>query len=141
MRTVILVALAAATLVSSPAVARSHDRHHDGDRHHERHQRAERHDRDRHDVRRHHYSRNVRDRHHRYRAYVAPYRNWSYRRVPVGYHLRSAYYGPRYRISDYRYYGLRAPGRNLMWVRYGPDLLLVNVRTGRVVQVLPGRFY
>jgi Ni/Co efflux regulator RcnB len=130
MRTSILIALAAATLLSSPAVARPHDRHHRAERQHERH------DRDRN-----HYNRRDNDRHHRYRAYAAPYRNWSYRRVPVGYHLRRDFYAPRYTISNYGYYGLRAPGRYLRWVRYGPDLLLVDVRYGRVVQVIPGRFY
>lgn len=129
MRTPILIALAAATMLSSPAVARPHDRHHRAERQHERH------DRDRN-----HYNRRDRDRHH-YRAYVAPYRNWNYRRVPVGYHLRRDFYAPRYAITDYGYYGLRAPGRYLRWVRYGPDLLLVDVRYGRVVQVIPGRFY
>ena len=74
-------------------------------------------------------------------AYVAPYRSWRYRPVYVGYQLRPLFYGPRYYITDYGFYGLRAPGRHLRWIRYGDDLLLVNVRTGRVVRILPGRYY
>ena len=120
MRAPILIALAAATALSSPAVARPHGHHNRAERSHDRHQR---------------------DRHHRYSSYVAPYRNWRYHRVPVGYRLRPAYYGSRYIITDYGYYGLRTPARNLRWVRYGPDLLLVDIRYGRVVQVIPGRFY
>ena len=56
--------------------------------------------------------------------------------VTVGYRLQPAFYGSRYYISDYGSYNLRAPGRWQRWVRYGDDLLLVNVRTGRVLQVI-----
>ena len=34
-------------------------------------------------------------------AYVAPYRNWHYRRVNTGFQLRPVFYSPRYYISDY----------------------------------------
>ena len=83
------------------------------------------------------------DRHHRrgYTVYVAPRRDWRYRRVNVGYRLGPEFYGSRYYVNDYGAFGLRAPGRNLRWIRYGDDLLLVNIRTGRVVQILPGRYY
>lgn len=111
MRKALLIGLAAATVLSSPAVAR--DRHHD---------------------------RNHHQRHHRHIVYVAPYKNWSYHRLNVGYQLRPAYYGSRYAINDFGYYRLRAPGRYQRWVRYGDDLLLVNIRTGRVLEVLPGRY-
>lgn len=70
-------------------------------------------------------------------AYVAPVRNWSYRRVGVGYRLQPAFYGSRYYINDYGTYHLQAPrGRWLRWIRYGDDLLLVNIRTGRVLDVV-----
>jgi Ni/Co efflux regulator RcnB len=70
-------------------------------------------------------------------AYVAPVRNWSYRPVNVGYQLQPSFYGPRYYISNYGAYHLQAPhGRWLRWIRYGNDLLLVNIRTGRVLQVI-----
>ena len=120
MRTPLLIALAAATLVSSPAVAQDRGRHHGGG-HHQRYDRG-RHQYDRHDYDRH------RDRHHRSRVYV-------------GYRLPSIYYGPQYYVTDYRHYGLRYPGRHLRWIRYGGDFLLVDVRRGIVVQVIPGRFY
>jgi Ni/Co efflux regulator RcnB len=70
-------------------------------------------------------------------AYVAPVRNWSYRPVTVGYQLQPSFYGSRYYISDYGAYHLQAPrNRFLQWIRYGNDLLLVNIRTGRVLQIV-----
>jgi Ni/Co efflux regulator RcnB len=100
--------------------------------------RQDRHDvrRDRGDIRQ---DRRFRD--HRRSAYIAPYRGFSYRPVSVGFRLRPAFYSPRYYISDYGYYHLRAPhGRWLRWIRYGDELLLVNIRTGRVLQVMPYGF-
>jgi Ni/Co efflux regulator RcnB len=73
-------------------------------------------------------------------AYVAPYRGWTYRTVTTGYQLRPSFYGSRYTISNYGSYRLRAPGVNQRWVRYGDDLLLVNIRNGRVLQVLRNRY-
>jgi Ni/Co efflux regulator RcnB len=32
------------------------------------------------------------------------------------------------------------PPKGYRWVRYGPDLLLVNVRTGRISDVIYGAF-
>jgi len=37
--------------------------------------------------------------------------------------------------------GLEPPPRGYRWVRYGPDLLLVNIRTRRVADVIYGAFY
>jgi len=37
--------------------------------------------------------------------------------------------------------GLGPPPHGFVWVRYGPDLLLVNRRTGRIVDVIYGAFY
>ncbi|MGE5720893.1 MAG: RcnB family protein [Sphingomonadales bacterium] len=73
------------------------------------------------------------------RAYVAPYRGWRYRPVVVGYRLRPAFFGARY-IIDPIPYRLHRPGRFQRWIRYGDDLLLVNVRTGRVIEVIPNRY-
>ena len=80
-------------------------------------------------------------RRHRRMAYVAPYHGWRYRPVTVGYQLRPAFYGSRYYITDYGAYRLRAPGHWQRWVRYGDDLLLVNVRTGRVLDVIHYRYW
>jgi Ni/Co efflux regulator RcnB len=70
-------------------------------------------------------------------AYVAPVRNWRYRPVTVGYRLQPSFYGSRYYVTNYSAYHLQAPRyRYLRWIRYGDDLLLVNIRTGRVLQVI-----
>nr|NUR38232.1 hypothetical protein [Sphingomonas sp.] len=140
MRKLILLAALAATAVPSAVIAQRHDDRHDRrevrqDRREIRQDRRElRQDRrelrgDRRDVR-------------RLVAYVAPYRSWRYRPVSVGYRLQSVFYSPRYYITDYGAYHLRAPGgRWLRWIRYGDDLLLVNIRTGRVLDVVHYRWW
>jgi Ni/Co efflux regulator RcnB len=124
MRKSILIGLMAAIIVPGAASAHQggHDRHHRAEARHERH----------HDARRHHRG---------WAAYSAPYRGWVYRPVTVGYRLRPAFYGTRYIISDFGAFRVRAPGRYQRWIRYGDDLLLVNIRTGRVLQVIVGRYY
>jgi len=72
--------------------------------------------------------------------YVAPYRNWIYSTVAPGSKLRSRFYGKRYAVGHPDGYELTAAKRNQRWVRYGDDLLLVNVRSGRVIEVASGRF-
>lgn len=74
-------------------------------------------------------------------AYVAPYAGWRYRPVTVGYQLRPGFYGTRYAISDYGRWNLARPAVNQRWVRYGNDLVLVNIRTGRVLRVIQNRYY
>jgi Ni/Co efflux regulator RcnB len=122
----------AATIVPTAAIAQQRDWHHDRAdvRHDRRDIRQDRRDlrRDRRDYRQ--------ERHHFRSAYVAPYRNWTYRPVTIGYRLQPAFYGSRYYISDYGMYHLRTPARWQRWVRYGDDLLLVNIRTGRVLEVV-----
>ena len=72
--------------------------------------------------------------------YRAPYRNWTYSTLQPGYRLRQGFYGSRYTVTNRGAYQLRAPGRYQRWIRYGDDILLVNVRTGRVIQVLRNRY-
>jgi Ni/Co efflux regulator RcnB len=74
------------------------------------------------------------------RAYVAPYRGWTYRQVAPGYQLRPVFFSSRYVVANPSYYRLRPAARNQQWIRYGDDLLLVNVRNGRVLQVLRNRY-
>lgn len=72
--------------------------------------------------------------------YVSPYRNWSQSTPEQGSRLRSRFYGSRYVISNLGDYGLSPVARNQRWVRYGDDILLVNVRSGRVMEVMPKRY-
>jgi Ni/Co efflux regulator RcnB len=46
-----------------------------------------------------------------------------------------------YFYDNYAALGLGPPPPSYRWVRYGPDLLLVNVATGRIVDVVDGAFY
>jgi Ni/Co efflux regulator RcnB len=50
--------------------------------------------------------------------------------------LSSAYY-----FTNYAALGLDPPPFGYQWVRYGPDVLLVNVRTGQVMDVEYNVFY
>jgi Ni/Co efflux regulator RcnB len=135
MRKLILLMAMAAVTVPAAAVAQRHEVRQDRRevRQDRREVRRDRQDlrRDRRDVRQD--RRRVRNR----SGYVAPYHNWNYRPVTVGYRLQPVFYGSRYYVSDYGAYHLRAPHhRWLRWIRYGDDLLLVNVRTGRVLDVV-----
>lgn len=66
-------------------------------------------------------------------AYVAP-RGMSARPVSVGAQLVPAFYAEPYRI-DFATYRLPRPGAQQQYVRYRNDVLLTNIRTGRVVRV------
>lgn len=72
--------------------------------------------------------------------YAAPYRGWRYSAIGIGHQLRPTFYSSRYFVSDYSRRGLHQPGRFQRWIRYGDDLVLVNVRNGRVIQVLRNRY-
>jgi len=73
----------------------------------------------------------------RYRgpAWVAPpgfyFRTWS-----MGDYLPWGWYGPNYRLDDWWDYGLPWPPPGFDWVRNGPDVLLVDRFSGRIVQVV-----
>ncbi len=73
----------------------------------------------------------------RYQNYRAPFK---YQQFRVGATLRSNYYTPAYRPAYDNRWGVPRPGRGLTYVRHYNDLLLVNVRTGRVVQVYRNQF-
>ena len=68
----------------------------------------------------------------------APFR---YQPFKAGSAIRPAYYAPRYVVSNPARYHLPAAGRDMRWVRHYDDMLLVNVRTGRVVRVYTGFFW
>jgi len=72
--------------------------------------------------------------------YVSPYSNWTYSTPAPGTKLRSRFYSERYSVVHPDGYELHAAKHNQRWVRYGDDLLLVNIRTGRVIEVASGRF-
>ncbi len=64
-----------------------------------------------------------------------------YRRWAIGGILPGLFLSSGYIYDDYWRLGLGGPPYGYHWVRYGPDLLLVEWRTGRVVDVIYGAFY
>jgi Ni/Co efflux regulator RcnB len=73
-------------------------------------------------------------------AYQPP-RGYSPRRWSYGDRLPGGYYARNYWITDYLLYSLFAPPPGLVWVRVGPDALLIDEYTGEVIQVEYGVFY
>lgn len=72
------------------------------------------------------------------RAWVGP-RGYRWRPVTVGHRFDPAFYDSRYWIDPYRYH-LRPVSRWQRWVRYGNDVVLVDIRNGRVLAV-ENRFF
>ena len=73
--------------------------------------------------------------------YSAPYRDRNYSRISIGFSLGSGYFGPRYWINDPWQYRLPAAYGSYRWVRYYDDVLLVDLRNGRVVDVIRDFFW
>jgi hypothetical protein len=77
------------------------------------------------------------------RVHLAPFvypHGWEYRRWAVGAVLPPLFLAPAYFYADWATLGLDPPQPGFQWVRYGPDLLLVNVTTGAVVDTVYGVF-
>ena len=78
------------------------------------------------------------------RVHIAPFAyppGWGYRRWVIGAALPALFLAPAYYYNDWAAVGLQPPQPGFQWVRYGPDLLLVNVTTGQVVDTVYGAFY
>jgi Ni/Co efflux regulator RcnB len=69
---------------------------------------------------------------------IAPYRppaGWYAHTWRFGDSLPYGWYGPQYRLMDWWAYGLPMPPIGYEWVRIGDDAVLVDIFSGRVVQV------
>lgn len=66
---------------------------------------------------------------------------YNYRRWSPGLFLPSLFLTQTYFYDDYWRMGLGGPPYGYRWLRYGPDLLLVEITTGRIVDVIYGAFY
>lgn len=78
----------------------------------------------------------------RYR--VSQYRwrdGYSYNRYSYGQRLPRHFYGRNYWLTNFLIYGLFSPPPGYVWVRYGPDALLIDEYTGEIVQVRYNMFY
>lgn len=74
-------------------------------------------------------------------AYYAPYRGWNYSRFSIGFMLQPLFYNQRYWIGDPWQYRLPAAPYGTQWVRYYNDVLLVDIYTGEVVDVIYDFFW
>jgi Ni/Co efflux regulator RcnB len=78
------------------------------------------------------------------RVHVHPFfypQGWAYRQWAIGAILPPLFLSPDYYYADWAALGLDPPPPGDEWVRYGPDLLLVDTTTGQVVDVIYGVFY
>jgi Ni/Co efflux regulator RcnB len=66
---------------------------------------------------------------------------FAYRRWITGAILPPVFLSAPYFYDNYPALGLGPPPPGYRWVRYGPDLLLVSVATGRIADVVDGAFY
>ena len=73
-------------------------------------------------------------------AYAYP-PGWGYRRWWIGARLPAVLLAPAFFYAGWAALGLQAPPPGYAWVRYGPDLLEVNLYTGEVDDVVYGVFY
>ena len=78
------------------------------------------------------------------RVHVSPFAypaGWGYRRWAVGLALPALFLTSAYFYADWAGLGLEPPQPGFQWVRYGPDLLLVDVNTGMIADAAYGVFY
>ena len=77
----------------------------------------------------------------RWGRYHSPYRNHRYSRLSIGIQLGSPFYSDRYWISDPWQYRLPHAYPGTRWVRYYDDVLLVDMYTGEVIDVIYDFFW
>ena len=78
------------------------------------------------------------------RFHVGAYRRpngWYAHRWVIGDRLPRGWFARDYWLSDWAIYGLWAPIDGLIWVRVGPDAMLVDPVTGEVIAVDYGLFF
>ena len=74
-------------------------------------------------------------------GYYSPYRGYSYNRLSIGLFLDSLFYSNRYWLSDPYQYRLPPAPYGTQWVRYYDDVVLVDVYTGEVLDVIYDFFW
>ena len=73
--------------------------------------------------------------------YYSPYRSHRYSRFSIGLFLDSLFYDQRYWIGDPWQYRLPAAPPGTQWVRYYNDVILVDVYSGEVIDVIYDFFW
>jgi len=66
---------------------------------------------------------------------------FGYRRWSSGLFLPRTFIAPPFFYDNFMPLGLAQPPFGFRWIRYGPDLLLVDVTTGRIADVVYGVFW
>jgi nickel/cobalt transporter regulator len=74
-------------------------------------------------------------------GYYSPYRNHRYSRLSIGLFLGSLFYSDRYWIGDPWQYRLPPAYEGTRWVRYYNDVLLIDLYTGEVIDVIYDFFW
>jgi Ni/Co efflux regulator RcnB len=72
-------------------------------------------------------------------AYRAP-SGYTYQRWGLGERLPSEYFVSSFWLNNFADYDLATPPDGYVWVRYGPDALLIDESDGEVIQVAYGVF-
>ena len=73
--------------------------------------------------------------------YYSPYRDWSYRRLNIGFYMEPLFFGSDYWIDDPWMYRLPEAYGPYRWVRYYDDALLVDIYSGEVVDAIYDFFW
>lgn len=73
--------------------------------------------------------------------YYSPVRGYGYNRFSIGVRLGSPFYSDRYWIQDPWQYRLPPAYAGTRWVRYYDDVLLVDMYTGEVLDVIHNFFW
>lgn len=73
--------------------------------------------------------------------YFAPFRSHRYNRLSIGLFLDSLFFQPRFFINDPWTYRLPPAYGPYQWVRYYDDVVLVDIYTGEVVDVIHDFFW
>lgn len=87
------------------------------------------------------YRNQFRDRYHAPRYYNPYGYNYGYRRFSIGIYLDTLFFSNRYWLSDPWDYRLPPAPYGCRWVRYYDDVLLVDIRSGYVVDVIYDFFW
>jgi Ni/Co efflux regulator RcnB len=80
------------------------------------------------------------ERQYHYGNYNAP-QGYAYHRYSYGDRLPEGYYAQNFWITSYLNFGLITPPDGYVWVRYGPDAVLIDEDTGEIVQIVYDQFY
>jgi Ni/Co efflux regulator RcnB len=73
-------------------------------------------------------------------VYHSP-RGYHYRRWHYGERLPRIYWAREFWLTDFLMFDLMAPPPGCIWVRFGPDALLIDEETGEIIRVVYGVFY